>query len=343
MPFCLQPHETWNIFDSSKIQTMMECPRKYFYEYILGWRTDSPKHDLEFGTALHLAMEQLMTGGYSSQSQELAYTAFLKEYRKSYGPECDLLPEHGVKNPSNVLRMLGEYCLQYQGDAFKPLYTEIAGTVPINDLGDCLHFRIDSIVKDSDGVAVWDHKSCSELSRVWMDQWNLSFQVGTYTHVLYCLYPQDEVYGCRINALCFGRKPRKDAKSAPKEKPFSFMRLPVRRTPEAMNVWLWLANHWLSAIKEEMQALLASDPEDHVMRAFPLNTTACTKYWGCQFMPFCSAWANPLAHCADIPVGFKQEWWNPCDQDKTAKAIFDMEKSIIKTQEPLEAPEGEGK
>ena len=88
----------WDILDSSKIQSYMRCPRKYFFNHILGWSLEeeeqgaleisssgllaAPKSEIRksehlvFGTAWHHSMEHLlrenrkagMPKGYTIQS-----------------------------------------------------------------------------------------------------------------------------------------------------------------------------------------------------------------------------------------------------------------------------------
>ena len=53
----IKEQPTWNIKDSSKLDTYLDCPRKFFYEHMLGWRVDRPAHALHFGTSWHMARE----------------------------------------------------------------------------------------------------------------------------------------------------------------------------------------------------------------------------------------------------------------------------------------------
>jgi len=85
----IEPSHTWDIIDSSKLSTFMECPRKYFYEYVLGWRPSMPNVHLTFGTAWHAAVERLLIEGYSQEHVEEAKFIFLQYYRRDLPEEAD--------------------------------------------------------------------------------------------------------------------------------------------------------------------------------------------------------------------------------------------------------------
>lgn len=312
----IEHHPTYDLYDSTKIKCYMDCPRKYFYEYILGWQPKTPSLHLEFGVAWHLAMEHLLLshdreGTYSDKAILKAFELFYDHYRKFFPPEMDA--DNSPKNPDNALRALTQYADLYNSiDQFSVLYTEIAGTVPIlNDLR--LNFRLDSILQTPFGIKSREHKTGSTLSRQWVDQWSLSVQTGTYLHVLHCLYREDEVWGVDINGTFFQKKENK------------FQRVPVRRTIPMMNAWLCNVTEWVEAIKfDTMDILLDAQDSLAVMVPFRMNTENCTKYFGCSYHDFCISWPNPLQNIERIPEGMEVRFWNPADTEK-AKQVFDLQ------------------
>ena len=298
--FLVPEHYTWDIQDSSKVQEFMDCPRKYFYRYMLGWVSDAPNNHLTFGSAWHEAMEYLLLNGYDDSSVLEAYEAFLRVYRKDFPEETDEL--FGAKTPARALEALVEYTNRYKNDfsEFKVLYTEIAGTVPLTE-DRKLHFRQDAIChSDSFGYFSLEHKtSGATLTRAWMQQWPLSTQVGCYTHVLHCLFPTEEVYGVKINGAGFLKTK------------FSFERVPIAKTKNGMQVWLWNTLFWLDQIQWNYELLKECKESDEVMMAFPMNTQNCSKWFGCPYFDFCTAWHNPLRNCDEAPMGLKIEFWDP--------------------------------
>ncbi len=314
-------HNTWDILDSTKTKSFIECPRSYFFRYLLGWRSDYPSNHLIYGDAFHKGMDIIMRGGTSSE----AYEAFLKRYREALTPTTDDL--FWPKTPEAAERAFREYKETYKDDDFELLYTEIAGIVPL-EVGRNIHFRIDSIIEDSRGISVLEHKTAGVSGKQWKkwsEQWDLSTQIGTYNHALNCLYNPDKVWGVRINAISFCKRQWTEAKSN-----IEFMRFPSRRSPDMMSVWLHTINRWIDWIDYEMDELKNCKESDTVMRAFPINESACSKWSGCEYHDFCLSWANPLRHIEKTPIGYIVEWWNPAE--KEAREIIDLTKKGEKNE-----------
>jgi len=173
---------------------------------------------------------------------------------------------------------------------------------------------MDSILEREDGmIQSMEHKTGSTLSRQWEDQWSLAMQTGVYNHVLYCLYPREKVWGIEINGTFFQKKENK------------FKRVPSRRSIEMMNTWYWNTIQLMDSLEREHEKLNECKEGDNVMKAFPQNTTNCTKYFGCKYHDFCMSWANPLQHIYEVPFGMKIEYWNPADEESSAKKVFRLE------------------
>jgi hypothetical protein len=256
-------------------------------------------------------MEYILIHGYDKDSLLMAYNLFEQHYRQFWGPEMD--EANAPKNPGNAMLALAQYVKEYQADKHIVHFTEVAGTVPIDDKH-IIHFKIDSILEIDDMIRSREHKTGSTLSRVWEDQWSLSMQTGVYNHVLCCLYPVDVVWGVEINGVFFQKKENK------------FKRVPARRSTTMMNVWLWNTIHQLNMIDFEFQRLEDCKEGERVMEAFPMNTGSCTKYYGCKYHDFCMSWANPLQHIYEVPIGFKVEHWDPREEEKKAKKIVNIER-----------------
>ena len=50
------------IYSASRAKTFRACPRMHYYEYVLGWRPSREAPELEFGTAIHAALEAWWIG-----------------------------------------------------------------------------------------------------------------------------------------------------------------------------------------------------------------------------------------------------------------------------------------
>ena len=157
--FPIEKHYTWEILDPSKITCYLECPRKFFYDYLLGWRPTEPNNHIVFGSAWHLAMEHLLLNGYDEVSIADAFDKFLQHYRADFPETTD--ETFWPKTPERALEALVEYSEKYKGDLneFEVLFTEISATVPLSEEHN-LHLRMDSIVKKHDGtIYSLEHKT----------------------------------------------------------------------------------------------------------------------------------------------------------------------------------------
>lgn len=304
----IQEHETWSVIDSSKIDAYMQCPRRFFYEYVLGWRSDKPNVHLIFGTAYHLAMEYLILHGHKQENVIPAFNLFMNEYRKSFDEMTDL--ERSPKDPAHALMALNNYIDEYADDAFEPIYTEISGSVPI-DATHVLFFRQDSILRVPHGIISREHKTGSRLDGKWDDKWSLTTQVGTYHHVLYCLFPEEEVSGVEINGTFLYKN---DVK---------FHRVPIHKGRKHMQVWFWNTKEWYYEILRDYDRILKGGAEDEdVMKAFRMDSSACSDFYGCPYIAYCKAWPNPLQHVEEVPIGMKVERWDPRAED--SKHVFNL-------------------
>lgn len=303
-------HPTWEILDSSKLQDYLTCPRLFFFRYVLGWDGEELNNHLIFGEAWHAAQEVLLLQGYTEDGILAAYRAFEDVYRRDLPEATDaaLYP----KTPARALDALINYVMFWREADMKqvPLHTEIAGTVPIMD-GVLLHFRMDSIIQKDGLIFSREHKTGSRLDRAWQGQWTLKVQVGTYTHVLYCLYPPDEVDGVVINGAIFNKTKTQ------------FVRIPIRKDPRAMQTWWWNVKDWTKRLLIDYERLHSCSRNDQTLMAFTMNTESCTKYFGCPFMDYCSAWPNPLQYTESPPVGFTTRWWDP--SARPAKVVLALE------------------
>ena len=317
MTFPMPERPTWKIKDSSKLEDYQECPRKFFFTHILGWKSESPAHDIYFGESWHKAREYQLIHGYDDVSG--AYLAFINHYRLEFAPETDEI--YCPKDPMAVAKALTKFADERQSDLIENelLLTETSGTVPVGE-NRFLHYRMDSVLKrKEDGkIFSWDHKSAKRFNRQWAEKFFLSIQNGTYTHCLYCMYPIEEVLGIEFCGTSFEFLKR-GSKFRPAGYHIDFQRVPAFKDPAQMNNWLWQVNNLLDDIDRDMNRLMECNEGDQVMMAFPMRTTSCTNYWGCIFHDYCMSWSNPLQRCYEPPLGFIVDFWDPSSMKTTNK------------------------
>lgn len=309
----LNRDKTWDILDSSKIQTYMDCPRKFFFTYVLGWTIDQPNINLVFGEAWHKMMEHILSTkspvGYDLKQIVPATRIFMDFYRSKFSTEYDEV--YAPKNPEGASMALIDYMEMYHRDEFEVLHTEVHGYIPISENRQ-LAVRLDSIIRDSEGVKSLEHKTSKYHTKVWGQQWVLSVQIGAYNHALYCNYEEDEVKGVTVNGTFF------------KKSGSTFERIPIHRTPRSMLAWFDNVNDWYDSIEKDMELLLDSDDGEATLFPFRMNPQNCSKFnTMCMFHDFCNAWSNPLQRCSIVPPGFIIERWNPADVSEGQTEMVD--------------------
>lgn len=326
-------HPTMEIVDSSKIQAFQDCPRGFFFSYVLGLRPDKPNVHLDFGSAWHDAMEEMLlrSGGvYDETAVAFAFQAFLKTYREAF-PDAITDPDRAPKNPEYAFKALQDYANMYQNDNFYILYTETAGMVNISDKRK-LVVKLDSIVRDrNDGkVNSMEHKTTGYNSTSWRDKWSMMLQIESYTHLLYSMFPEDEVGKVIINGACFT-----------KSRGFDGIRIPVYKSKKQMAAFLWNVNHWIDMIEWNYAQLAEVKPEDPVMPAFPINCSSCSKF-GCRMGGICATFPNPLKFASEGISGYVVDFWDPLREnlkksDNIIEVIEDGKVTIRpKTKEDIE-------
>ena len=224
----ITPHPTWNTADSSKLKTFATCPRMYFFEYVLGWRTDFPPIHTAFGSAIHEALEVLSLAppdeGIENVTEDLkllvesgrglvesavnlaisdVYPTVQEAFQRFHACLTKELPQEWWytegflhKSPARAALALLGYAKEYRHDCEKYEHLivdgkkaiELAGTVNVDRWS--LAFRLDEIiVRKRDGaLIIRDHKTAGSF-RGWDVQWDNDIQVGSYSHVLRCLDP----------------------------------------------------------------------------------------------------------------------------------------------------------
>ena len=258
----LQPNETWDIIDSSKLSTFMECPRKYFFNHVLGWRSSFPNNHLVFGSAWHLAMEHLMRNKYSDQALEEAKQLFMYSYRQELPAEFDA--DYRPKDPANALATIDDYHEKYyklDTTQYDILHTEVGGTVLIGD-NMPITFRLDAILYDKNREVFidLDHKTSQRKMSNWKELFSMSPQMILYLHVMNCLYGGETKLPPEImirHSFFYKSKPTELEVSE------------ISKSEEQMEGLISSLQVWYESVKTNMDILLHEDtPDEDTMSSF---------------------------------------------------------------------------
>lgn len=325
-------HPTWEIKDSSKLDTFLKCPRKYLFEYILGIRNPNENVHLVFGRAVHSAMEVLLWKGFGKAALEEAILAARKVYRGTYtSNDEDMLPELKVKNLTNLLYMLEYYVEEYSNDEFELIGTEIGGTVPIPNSSHRIHFTLDCLLWMRDLLWVLDHKTTGmSLGDNWEMQWNNKIQIRIYT-LATCLYaienkiPLEKFGGFILNGIGMkvNKKDPKDNRKVILLPTSDYLILELQRVeipadPVLISSWAAEFATWLDFLDYNMELLQKSSIIDPLLLAFPrCGGGECTSFnRACPHYSQCLLTQNPLSLWGTNYLDFENNtpcFWNPAE------------------------------
>jgi len=308
----VQIHNSWAVNDSTKLSTFQVCKRKFFFQYLLGWDSDYKNHDLIFGTAAHIAKAHIIEKGYTPEAITEAFELFLKEYRIDFSETTD--PDFSTKNPERFAEALITYATEYRTDKFKVLYTEVADKVIISNKYE-IHFRIDAILEEEDGLIVRESKFSKWKSNNWGDTWFLKLQPGTYHFVLNCIAGDRPIKGVQMDGTFFYKNEIKHE------------RYLLTMTEDELEAWRYTVVGLIEDILREFEILKTESPSAPAMKSFGRNGEACFAYYNkpCPYHTLCFAKSNPLRiveeNEGNPPSGFFRKWWDPTKVEDRFKPL----------------------
>lgn len=302
------------VYDTSKIESFQDCPRKFFFRHVLGWKSEFQNVHVAFDTAWGRAMEFLHTTGMTETHIQKAISIFEETFQEEYpSPLQDKHPSKNIGIAREGLKEYGRHCRVL--DDFEVVSTEVAGTVSISD-DRVLYFKCDLISRNSEDQ-IWglEHKTTSQGGSSWKNRWGLDFRTNAQSYALSRLFEgeQENVAGMKINGAIL----RADRNN-------EFIRIPCARSSEQLQLWRQECNYWIDSIERNWEILSETKREDDTMYAFPRNPTSCTKT-GCEFNDMCEGWCNPLRHCESPPVGYMEDHHDPRGKEEMANNVVHID------------------
>ncbi|HEX4919745.1 MAG TPA: PD-(D/E)XK nuclease family protein [Candidatus Bathyarchaeia archaeon] len=293
-------------WDSTSLGWLKECPRKYFYSMIEGWR---PKHEavnLKFGALYHAALElydRSLSEGKDHDEAQIDAVAYCltNTWEPANGdrPAGPWLSDHNTKTRETLVRSVVWYLEQF--GARDPAKTiQLANGKPAVELtfkleldfGPAAHVNyilcghLDRLVGYAEGTYGMDRKTSSTtLSSNYFDQYDPDNQMSLYTlacKVIYATPVKGIIIDAAQIAVGFTR----------------FSRGFTYRTDAQLDEWLDDSRYWF-----EMQRRFAE------MNKWPMNDKSCHKYGGCHFRKVCSK--SPEVRDIFLHTDFIKQPWNP--------------------------------
>lgn len=289
-------------WDSTSLGWLKECPRKYLYHMIEGYRPRSESIHLEYGILYHAALDgfdKARAAGASHDEAVLRQVRWLLEATWRDGAPWragkDLATDDktSLKSRENLIRTCVWYWDKFKDDPAKTLMHPVTG-LPLVELhfqfeigdGFSLCGYLDRVVEFQEQPFVMDHKTTtSTLGGYYFEQYDPDNQMTLYTVAAQIAF-KAPVKGVIVDAaqiaVGFSR----------------FGRSFVFKTQDQIEEWLADLRLWLRQAQQYVEA-----------ERWPMNDKSCHKYGGCTFRHICSK--SPSVRDKFLETAFERRPWNP--------------------------------
>lgn len=302
-------------WDSTSLGLFKECPRKYYYEIILGWRSPGMNVHLTFGLGYHAALEAYDHATFAGADHEEGVRAAVRTAMAAGGTiaaddegrpvwEPWQSPDH-FKNPWTLTRTVVWYLDFFRTHPLKTVTlsngkpaVELSFYFPVHEIEGIeigMAGHMDRVVDEPDNTrAVHDRKTTKmALSNSFFAGFSPHNQFSLYTFAANVLFNQPAA-GVTVDAAQVGVN-------------FSrFARRFVSFPKAVIDEWFAEALEWIGlAYRMADRAASLPNPE----AAWPKNDKSCGNYGGCAFRAVCSK--SPHHRQAWLESDFKPFRWNP--------------------------------
>lgn len=311
-PFIPDTH-IQHAWDSTSLGWLKECPRKYYYSMIEGWRTKAESVHLTFGILYHSALEsydRYMAEGKIEHDwavklvvEEILAATWDHEAKKPWRSASDLDPEDrtSLKNREYLIRTIVWYLDKFKDDPARtkllpdgqPM-VELHFQFELGNFGYNLQYPyslcgyLDRVVEFNDTTFVMDRKTTTTtVGNYYFEQFDPDNQMSLYTVASQVAY-KTAVRGVIIDvaqiAVGFSR----------------FNRSIVSKTPGQVEEWIKDLKFWLRQAESFAEK-----------NYWPQNDKSCHKFGGCQFRSICNK--DPGVREKFLESHFERNPWNPLE------------------------------
>jgi hypothetical protein len=306
-------------WDSTSLGLFKECPRKYLYTMIRGFRPKGESVHLTFGIWYHSALEHYDKRRAAGDDHQVATRAALLKVMSDSWVNREALPsgepamdtghpwesDHPLKTRPNLIRSILWYLDEFEHDKAQTVIlangqaaVELSFRFRVSDdLVLCGH--LDRLVNWMDGIYVMDRKtSTTTLSSYYFDQYEPDNQMSLYTlggRLVYNTPVRGVVIDAAQIAVGFTR----------------FDRGLTYRSEAQLEEWLDATRTFTYSQADMAEQYLnrIADGERYPERAFPQNDKSCQKFGGCPYRRICSK--SPEVREVFLQTDYEVSHWNP--------------------------------
>lgn len=295
-------------WDSTSLGWLKECPRKYQYHMLEGWRSRGESIHLEFGILYHEALDEYeklraLEIDHNSAVHSVVRNLLSKTWRdgKPWRGAKDLPADDkaSLKSRENLVRTVVWYLDKFRDDPAKTKVSPISLRPMVE-----LHFQfeldfnfnlsnpyvlcgyLDRVVEFQEQSFVMDRKTTTTtLSSYYFEQYDPDNQMSLYTvasQVAFHTPVKGVIVDAAQIAVGFSR----------------FVRSFVFKTPDQIDEWMKDLKIWLRQAERYAEA-----------NYWPQNDKSCHKFGGCAFREICSK--SPSVRDKFLESDFERRPWNP--------------------------------
>jgi len=282
-------------WDSTSLGWLKECPRKYQYSMLEGWRSNADSVHLTFGLQYHSALELYDWFRADGHSHEDSLRSTVEATMiETYG----WAPDHAYKTRENLIRSIIWYLEEFQDDPAETIIlangkpaVELSFKLMVDWDGNqpyllCGH--IDRLITYGEGTYVMDRKTTgSTPGTAYFDNFSPDNQMSLYALAAKIIY-KTPVKGVIIDAAQIQVGATKFARGF------------THRSEAQLTEWLADTHYWFA------QAVRYAEAD-----YWPMNDKSCHKYGGCPFRKVCSK--SPEVREIFLNSDFVREPWNPLE------------------------------
>lgn len=310
-------------FDNTRVSTAKNCLRMYYLRHKRDWVRDGKAIALAFGSCWHESMDVVYGLTWTDKTNKEIHTLAVLRFNQKwvdegYTPWEEMSPEEedrcAPRTPGIAAEMLYNY-IELNRNRLKKNYTLVAieppFAVPLFPDNPNIFYigRLDKVIQENSTgkKIIVEHKTTTSYKKNgpfradWMESWSPNSQVDGY------LYSANLVYDNEVKEIWI------DAALVHKTVHDGFKFIPINRSFEMMNGWLYETRFWVNLIisqEEELERVREDDRNIGYMPVFPKNTGSCSHWAGCSLRDICKMIPNPEIEM-EPPLGYKEEHWSP--------------------------------
>lgn len=327
-PFCASVPTLLRAWDNTAISLLKECPRKFLYSMVQGWRPKHAAAPLAFGGFLHEALEFYdrlrVSGAEHAEAQAKTVHEFLLrtvtreqgrlEERATpegvtqvfvpdpSGPDTSLTFWFGdnVRTRQTLIRSIIWYTEQFcaTGD---PLQTvTLSGGKPALEVS----FRFELPLTSPDGEPYLYSGNIDKIAKMGEDYY-VQERKHTASTISFDYFnrfsPDGQTAGYQAAAEILLGAPVHAVIIDATQVAVNFSRVHrhiATKSPAVVNEWLQNTLDWIRLAEHFAKS-----------NTWPMNETACHKFSGCQFRAVCSR--DPAMRPTLLESNFHKSPWNP--------------------------------